>query len=724
LNIRTRLRALILATLLPVAIFGAAGAYTLVQKERESFARGTLERARALTTAIDAELNAAITPLELLARSPALDAGDLAAFRQEAERALQARRGDWANVVVSHPETADMLMNLLVPPGKPLFKTLDPATVREAAQSQRPTIGAVVRGGVIKRPLFTVRVPVLRDGKVKYVLSAVVETSTIAALLDRLKFPSTWTVAVLDSNYAFIVRRPVAESENSFASESLKRALRSAPQGWQRGRLQDGSEIYRAFQHSTLSGWAASIAVPRSVVDESLKAVWLLVAGFAGAAVLGLWIAWRLASRISEPIAALAAAAPAIGRGEASAVPQATAVDEVRELSRALGEAAVAIRDREERQRLAEQALRSTDRAKDEFLAMLGHELRNPLASVSNAAQLLKIARDQPAVLEKVSDILGRQVEHMTRLVGDLLEVGRVTGGKVRLECAPLDLAALCGEVVTTWRSGGRFLHHEVHTHVEPVWVSADRARIEQVVSNLLDNALKYTPTTGTINVRVCPQGNEALLEVRDSGDGITPELIGRMFDLFVQGERGLAREPGGLGIGLTMAKRLVELHGGSIAAASAGAGHGAIFTVTLPAIERPAIHTPVPQSDSPPVARRILLVEDNADGRESLVSLLRLNGHEVHAAENGAQGIELATSVAPELMLVDIGLPDIDGYEVARRLKSNPATAPLRLVALTGYGTHEDRRRTLAAGFDEHLVKPVELDVLEALLRSLPIAA
>jgi len=202
---------------------------------------------------------------------------------------------------------------------------------------------------------------------------------------------------------------------------------------------------------------------------------------------------------------------------------------------------------------------------------MLGHELRNPLASVSNATQLLKIARDRPAVLDNVSDILGRQVEHMTRLVDDLLEVGRLTGGKVRLERAPLDLSRVAGALVDTWKAGGRFLHHQVRTELQPAWVFADRARIEQIVSNLVDNALKYTPAGGRIEVAVRPEGAQGLLEVSDTGEGMAPELMARMFDLFVQGNRGLAREPGGLGIGLTMAKRLVELHGGTIRATSAG---------------------------------------------------------------------------------------------------------------------------------------------------------
>ena len=726
MNIRSRLRALILATLLPVAVFGIAGAYLLVAKERATFERGARDRVRALMTAIDAQLYAVITPLEVLASSPALGRGDLATFRAEAQRALEARSGEWVNVLLSHPATGEMLVNLHYAPGEDMGPAPDPHTIIQSAQAGRPTVSRIAAPSPKTGQLvFAVRVPVMRQGKAIYVVSALVDTAVIGPLIDAQGFPPGWAAGVIDGAHRFVARRPEPQSGSASASASLIKALEGATEGWQQGRLLDGTEIYRAFRRSAVSAWSASIAVPRAVVDESLRGVWLLVAGFAAAAALGLWIAWRVASRISGPIAALAAAAPAVARGEAGALPPPGTVNEVRMLSAALADAARTVREREERQRAAEQALRAADRAKDEFLAMLGHELRNPLASVSNAAQLLRLAREQPGVLDNVSAILGRQVEHMTRLVDDLLEVGRVTGGKVRLERAPVDLAQAAREVLATWRADGRFRYHEVSDSLEPAWALADRARIEQVLTNLLDNALKYTPAGGAIALTVRARDGKAILEVSDSGEGMPPELIGRVFDLFVQGERSLARQPGGLGIGLTMAKRLAELHGGTMRAESAGPGKGARFVLELPAIERPA-PVAAASSDAPAgaVRRRILVVEDNRDARETLTMLLRAGGHEVHAAESGAQGLEMAASLAPALTLVDIGLPDIDGYELARRLRQDPATRGLRLAALTGYGTAEDRRLALDAGFDQHLTKPAELAAIEALLRSLPAAA
>jgi CheY-like chemotaxis protein len=292
----------------------------------------------------------------------------------------------------------------------------------------------------------------------------------------------------------------------------------------------------------------------------------------------------------------------------------------------------------------------------------------------------------------------------------------------VKLQRETLDLAATIVHWLDAWRSDSRFLHHEVSTALQPVWVFADRARIEQVFSNLLDNAIKYTPAGGQIRISLRAENAKAILEISDTGLGMPPELIGRVFDLFVQGERTLAREQGGLGIGLTMVKRLVELHGGTVQAKSEGTNHGATFTIELPAIERPEQVSEVSSMTPAAMQRRILIIEDDDDARDSLAELLLLDGHHVTGASTGKDGVESASSSAPEFVLVDIGLPDIDGYEVARRLRSNPATSRLRLVAVTGYGTHEDRRSALAAGFDEHLAKPVALELLKAML-SKPVA-
>jgi PAS domain S-box-containing protein len=343
----------------------------------------------------------------------------------------------------------------------------------------------------------------------------------------------------------------------------------------------------------------------------------------------------------------------------------------------------------------------SANRTKDEFLAMLGHELRNPLGAISSAAHVLSRTASGSSATARASDIIGRQVQHLARIVDDLLDVSRVVAGKVVLRLQPVDL--------------GDIARHVISVHTTPTWISADPTRLEQVLTNLLANAVKYTPAGGEITVTVRRQGDQAILTVRDTGVGIRPELLPRVFDLFVQGDRSLERSAGGLGIGLTLVRQLVELHGGTVEAASAGPGRGSTFTVRLPILAAPPESRDAARPAVPGPARRVLVVEDNDDAREMLRNLLHLFGHEVHEACDGAAGIELARRLRPDAALIDIGLPGIDGYEVARRIRGDVPAA--RLVALTGYGQPEDRERALAAGFDVHLVKPVDPEQLERLL-------
>jgi CheY-like chemotaxis protein/anti-sigma regulatory factor (Ser/Thr protein kinase) len=301
--------------------------------------------------------------------------------------------------------------------------------------------------------------------------------------------------------------------------------------------------------------------------------------------------------------------------------------------------------------------------------------------------------------------------------VDDLLDVARVSTGKVLLGRAPLDLGALVTRSLATRTAGGRTERHRLEVETEPVWVDADDARLEQIVTNLVGNALKYTPAGGTVRVVVRREGDRAVLQVADTGVGIPSHVIGRVFDLFVQGDRSIDRSQGGLGVGLTLVRRLVEMHGGVVEAASPGAGAGSVFTVRLPALADP---DPLPPARAPrpsQARRRVLVVEDNSDVREMLRAALELNGHDVHEAEDGPSGVAAARALRPEVVLVDIGLPGLDGYEVARQIRADGADDTLVLIALTGYGQPEDRRRAMDAGFDAHLVKPVDPPALAVLI-------
>ncbi|MES2128663.1 MAG: response regulator [Pseudomonadota bacterium] len=352
--------------------------------------------------------------------------------------------------------------------------------------------------------------------------------------------------------------------------------------------------------------------------------------------------------------------------------------------------------------------------AKDEFLAMLGHELRNPLSAISSAAALASLAGASADTVQRACQIVSRQSAHLARIVDDLLDLSRAMSGKVLLTRAPLELRQLVERCVDTFAASGRAAAHQISLQLQPCWINADPTRLEQVVSNLLDNALKYTPAGGHISLRTATEGEQAILTVQDAGGGIAPELMPHIFDVFVQGSSTLERAQGGLGIGLALVRRLVELHGGTIRAISAGSDAGSTFEVRLPCCAAPAAPA---EAARPCGAGRpsVLLIEDNDDGRDMMATMLSACGYDIAHAADGIAGVELATSSPPDVALVDIGLPGIDGYEVARRLRACNLTRRIKLIALTGYGLEDDRRRVLDAGFDLHLVKPVDMDNLLA---------
>jgi signal transduction histidine kinase/DNA-binding response OmpR family regulator len=380
--------------------------------------------------------------------------------------------------------------------------------------------------------------------------------------------------------------------------------------------------------------------------------------------------------------------------------------------------------------RQAEARLEEANRRKDEFLAMLSHELRNPLAPIRNAVEVIRLIAPPDAKLRWAADVTDRQVRQLTRLVDELLDVARISQGKITLQRAPLDLVTLVSQCVETQRPfvAARRLSLTVSLPGHAVQVHGDATRLAQVVNNLLTNATKYTCEGGSVSISVrqepAPQGERAVIVVADDGIGIEPELLPRVFELFEQGKRALDRTQGGLGVGLTLVQRLVMLHGGEVQATSAGAGLGAQFRVSLPCLsEEPAAVPSAAEGEGKlpqaAVARRILVVDDNADVAETTTLLLTLSGHQVRAARDGQQALACAAEFAPEVVLLDIGLPQMDGYEVARRLRELPQTRTALLIALTGYGQQGDRARGKAAGFDGHLLKPVDPHALGRMIEA-----
>ncbi len=371
-----------------------------------------------------------------------------------------------------------------------------------------------------------------------------------------------------------------------------------------------------------------------------------------------------------------------------------------------------------------EQALRDADRRKDEFLATLAHELRNPLAPIRNALQILKMPHVDPSTAGKTRDMMERQVNHLVRLLDDLIDVSRVVQGKIELQKGPVELATIVARAVEMAQP-----LLDAHGHGLDVvladaclLVDADAVRLTQVVSNLLLNAAKYTEAGGQVHVRARQEDGQVVLRVRDNGIGIAPDVLPHVFDLFVQGPATTTRSPSGLGVGLTLVKNLVEMHGGTVEARSAGIGAGAEFIIRLPLITPNRVDSAkaADPAIAPPTSHRILVVDDNVDAADSLAELIRMQGHEVRVAHDGISALDAVRGYQPSLVFLDIGMPEMDGFEVARRLRGMPGLQHTVVAALTGWGQHEDRRRSKAAGFDHHLVKPLDPDVLDELLAGL----
>jgi signal transduction histidine kinase/ActR/RegA family two-component response regulator len=349
----------------------------------------------------------------------------------------------------------------------------------------------------------------------------------------------------------------------------------------------------------------------------------------------------------------------------------------------------------------------AANRAKDDFLAMLGHELRNPIAAIASATEILKRVGATAGAAGQARAVIERQVHHLKRLVDDLLDAARVQAGKVTLDRRTVDLAEAVRQAVAVVERTAEAAEHVLHVDAQSVGISFDPTRLEQVVVNLLTNALKFTPAGRAIHVSVRPEGDTAVLIVEDEGIGIPDDVLPRIFDLFFQGERSAARSEGGLGIGLTLVKTLTELHGGTVEAQTSGPGLGSTFVVRLPRVALPKPAAPRRPARAAP-HRRVLIIEDNDDARYMLKTWLTLEGHDVLEATNGAEGVKILMDEHPDVAFVDIGLPIMDGYEVARTARQQ-ADHVTRLVALTGYGQAEDRQRSFEAGFDDFVVKPVD---------------
>ena len=607
----------------------------------------------------------------------------------------------------------------------------DRSHFRRAISERRFIAGDYVFGRVIKKHTINLTYPVIdRGGKVLAVVFAAMDLESLDTFINDINLPAGSVLATTDARGTIISRRP--DPERFFGTRLSAATLDAMTTAGQRAvtvRGDDGVERLHTFARvgaPALSDYTVTIGIPTETILSAARRDQIMsLLGLAATTLLALLAAWLVGDvLIVQRVRKLMDTAERIAAGDLEARSGiAPGSEEIGNLALALDRMAAALQKKETARSLAERELRAADQRKDEFLAMLAHELRNPLAPISTGAHLLKLLHSENAQITQTCSIIVRQVDHMTSLVDDLLDVSRVTRGLVSLSTQVLDFKRVVDDAAEQIRPLIAARRHRVTIELpaEPALVKGDHKRLVQVCANLLGNATKYTPEGGTIHLRLEADGADWTLDVTDDGIGMEAGLVERVFDLFTQAERTPDRSQGGLGLGLALVKSLVELHGGSVSAHSAGLGKGSSFTVRVPRFTQDAALAPLPVH----VARaadgiaplRMLLVDDNADAVHTLQLFLRSAGHHVEVAYCAGDALELAKVLVPDVCLLDIGLPDFDGNELARRLRRLPQATGSTLVAMTGYGRQQDRDAALAAGFNHYLVKPVNTTQLSDIL-------
>jgi signal transduction histidine kinase/ActR/RegA family two-component response regulator len=713
-----RLSALPVAILLPTLGFVAALLYALWSAQQSEIKRELQQTAHTLAVALDRELDGSTRELERIAESPLLAGRRFDAFHDYLRQVI-AERPQYTNIALFE-RSGQQVVNALQPRGQPLRVT--PRALEALVfSSGAPAISDILPNSIDGDASIAMAVPVRLDGAVRWVLTARINHEELSRLLEDQQSRYGGLAIIVDRTHKVIAR---SRDAGKFFGQDIPLYYRSLLGGASRGAEKsyslEGEAVITAWETLPF-GWSVAINVPRDAYSTSIEnAIYALIAlaiALLAISVLGVVMFSR---RVRDELGEISSDAHKLSSG-AELPPRRFTFRELdsvyasmREASGRLSELVTSLRGSEAvaLERLA--AIEQSDRRKDAFLAMLAHELRNPLAPIRTAAETLKAAPADPRGVARAREVIARQVMHLSRLVDDLLDVSRITQGKIALHPILLDLRTVVSVCVHSAHGVAVPRKQSIvwDEPREPVWVEGDLVRLTQVVDNLLSNALKFSPGNGQVNVWLKAEDGAALLTVHDQGAGIPPELMDRVFDIFVQGDDSLERTSGGLGIGLTLVRELVRMHGGDVQVTSEGRGRGATFTVRLPLSTRKPDHVDVlpPQLEAVLHDKRgrVLVVDDNRDAAEALAWILDPR-HEVQIAYDGREAVEKARSFHPDVVLLDIGLPVLNGYQVAEELRRSPDTASSVIIAITGYGQSSDRERALQSGFDFHLVKPAE---------------
>jgi signal transduction histidine kinase len=741
-NLNQALSWLLASVIVPLLLGALALLVVQAQHERQLAQTQISALAQTLLNAVERELDHGRAQLEVLAAAPVIDRQDWQLLHRFAGDVAQQRPGSL--IGLTGPD-GQQLLNTAMRWGEPqpnLWKLADQRqevmwegrslplssqnVTRQVFETGKVVYSDLYYGLFIQRPTLAVSVPVQRDGKVLYALTL----SFPPALLDQLIRSS---VNAPGLRAAVVDRKGVVVASNAAASSRLGDKMQpitmepGASAGNYDITARDGTRLRGAYAVSAHNGFVVRVAFPLAVSlwpSRATSAGWaaLVIAALAASVLL----AGFLGRRIAKPLRELGQAAR---EGRLPADPRDSGIHEIDVLSQALRAGAEAERQRREQlivssKRIQEEAaLRKAARQKDEFLATLAHELRNPLGPIRTAVELIRRRNPPDPTVRRARDVIERQVSHLSRLVDDLLDVSRITLGTIHLRKELLDLGAVAAGAAESVRSAADAAGLTMKLKIpQAVTVNGDPTRLAQCIVNLLHNAVKFTPHGGHIVLRVAQKGATAVVDVSDSGIGIAPENLERIFELFVQEQTSGSHGNTGLGIGLALTRRLIALHGGTVKARSAGTGQGTTLRIELPAVSAPA-PAPVPHAPTPAPSgggARVLVVDDNRDAADVLKEMLAMSGFHSTVAYDGETAVQSVEQQPPDAVLLDIGLPGIDGYEVCRRIRQANLRRQPAIIALTGWGQESDREQASAAGFDAHLTKPADPERIIALLTEL----
>lgn len=724
MKVKTHLALMAAAIFIPLVLVAGLILFLLLGQERESALRSMRELARATISEVDRELGSLLVISRTLTISGDLNEGNFVAFYEQAKRAN------------TQPETYTSLLDQT---GLQVFNTYFPYTaelrpprpatkerIKEILAKDTWQISNLIKGSRTGQYVVAAEVPVtIADGR-RFIITEWMYASSLQKTIPSVNVPKGWLIGVFDRNALTVARNHRHEEAVGTPPDPVvANAILAGKQEVFKALSREGIEVYVVIAKSSLSGWSVGLGVPVAEIESAARRAALIGAlGLMLAISAGALASFIIGRRLVDSMRQARVSAMQLGKGEMPSrlSSEVTEVDELHqahyEAGKLLHEANVA-RDRHFAEMQQAQALaEAQSKAKDEFLAMLGHELRNPLAALSSGISLLKQENVPETTRQRAQDILERQTVHLGAIVDELLDTQRILGGKITLNKRCLDLAQAARACLDTYDANGKTTDYTVRLQLDSAFIDADATRLNQMVGNLLDNAFKYTPEGGSIEVSVCKEGKDAVMKIVDNGVGISATLLPNIFDVFVQGPV-TNRAKGGLGIGLAVVQALAQQHGATINAESPGVGQGSIFTLRFP-LSSGVPHLPsgvVPTHSLPRLV--FLIIEDNSDAREILYELLISHGHTVITAENGLEGIQKAIANRPDVALVDIDLPDIQGYEVARRLRNDRHLADMKLIAVTGYGQEADRRKALDSGFDHHMRKPLSISELFNILDS-----